>query len=448
MNLWEHLPSGVKDFIERHPKSRLALRGLTYLFSERIVKIVVGFFVHALLARYLGPAQFGKMSYIIKTVTIFFAFGLFGVDELIIKHFHAKMKEESSILKTVLVLRLWMGGVGLIALAGFILFVNPDETFFSVLTILYGINILFQAFNTYELYFQNHLNFRPLFIANNTSYLASSALRVLGVFAQWSMPFFLGTYLIGEIILKAFVIGQLGLKKAFSGIYDKELAKSILKDSWPFFVSSFVVLSDQRLPFIFLELYRGADELGNFSVAITLLDLWMFIPTAICVAIIPTIVSAFSNHKQAYAIRVQYLADILTWIGFGLVGGVFLTADLVVQVLYGEKYLFAAEALRWNSILTLISFFSLARLKWMTLEGRLMSWMYLGVVSLGINIALSSYLTPDHGIKGAIWASILAQIISNIVCCFFSKGLRGDMKIFFKTLSFPYRVYSKSFSKS
>ncbi len=431
-------------FLRTHPKARTVIKGFGYLFSERMLKFIIGFFVHAMVARHLGPDHFGKLSYIIRTVTIFFTFSLFGVDELIMHELLSGKYAKNDILKTVFRMRILMSVVGFVALGIFLLMAQQEKDVFTLIAFLYGINILLQAFNIFELSFQADLSFKPLFWANNISYVISSGLRVVGVLVNGTVSLFLSTYIIGEILLKFLVQRQMDF--AFmKGKYRPELAKYLTRESFPYFLSVFVFLLDQRLSFIFIERYRTPEELGNYSVAVTLVDLWMFLPTAITASVFPTIITAFKGHKEQYSVRIQYLSDILVWLSIAFSLGVFFTSDLVIHLLYGAKYRNAPEVLWLYALTTIPVFFNFARLKWMALEKHLNDWLWYSSICLLLNFVGHRMLVPEYGVRGAILSYLASQLIGNIVMSIFSGNIRDSMRIFMKTLVFPLR-FAKNLS--
>lgn len=425
-------------FLGEHPKAKIVMKGFGYLFSERMLKFLIGFFVHAMVARHLGPEHFGKLSYIIKTVNIFYTFSLFGVDEIIMRELMGSTYTRDDILKTVFRLRIVMALIGFIILGVFLLLAQEDNTKFTLLTYLYGLNIFLQAFNLFELSFQAKLSFKPLFWANNISYILSSSLRVLGVYLKSTVSFFLSTYIVGEVILKLLIQRQMGFS-FLKGKYNKEFADQLSKASYPYFLSAFVVLLDQRLSFIFLERFRTPEELGNYSVAVTLVDLWLFLPTAVTASVFPTIITSFNGNKEQYKLRIQYLSDILVWLGIAFFAGVFITSDHVIHLLYGVRYEKAPEALWLYALTTIPVFFNLARLKWMSLEKNLNDWLGYSAFCLILNFVGHYFLVADYGIKGAILSFLMSQLIGNIVMSVFSKNIRHSMVIFLKTLIFPLR---------
>ena len=436
------LKQKLTSFKNTHPKASKVFRGFSYIFSEKILKFLTGFLVHAYVARYLGPDQFGKLSYIIKTVNVFYTFSLFGVDELIIKNLLEKRYCREDILKTVLRLRLGMGILGLFILGLFLLISRPESTEFSLLILFYGLQIFTQAFNLFELDFQARLNFKPLFWANNISNFFASGLRVIGVILQMGIPYFVCTYLAGEVLLKSIIQWRLGFK-VFAGRYIPEIAKSVAQSSWPHFIAGFVVLVDQRLSFLFIEKHLDSDALGNYSVAVTLVDLWIFLPMAVCSSVFPTIVSAFSDNKNAYETRIQYLADIMVWSAIGFCLGVFLSADLVIEILYGGKYQTAPEIIRWYSLVTIPMFFNLARVKWMSLENHLSDWLKMSAFALLLNLCFHYVLVPQWGIKGAIWGYLSAQILANLLSSVWVDSSRRATSLFIKTGFLPFKIFKQ-----
>ncbi len=140
----------------------------------------------------------------------------------------------------------------------------------------------------------------------------------------------------------------------------------------PFFISSFVILLDQRVSFFFIEKCLSLSDLGNDSVGVALVDLWVFLPTAIAASVFPTIVTAYSNNKLKYGTRIQYLSDVLTSEG------------------RDQAPLWGSLPQRTKSVEVMCNyqnsgFFNLGRIKWMTLENRPKEWLWINTVCLVLN---------------------------------------------------------------
>jgi O-antigen/teichoic acid export membrane protein len=294
----------------------------------------------------------------------------------------------------------------------------------------------------FELDFQAKLNFKTLFWANNVSNLFAAGLRLIGIWLKQSIPSFISTYLIGDFLLKIIIQWRAGFK-IFRGKFLNDIAVQLAKKSLPHFLAAFVILFDQRISFMFIEEFLDGNSLGNYSVAVTLVDLWIFLPTAVCAALIPTIISVFGDNKPAYELRIQYLSDILVWMSLAFCLSVLTFGDFVINILYGAKYASAPEIIKWYSLVTIPIFFNLGRLKWMALENQLGDWFKLCGLSFVLNFSFHLLLVPLYGVKGAIWSYLLAQGCSNLLGMVWLKPLRHSAKIFLRTLGFPIRMLQK-----
>jgi O-antigen/teichoic acid export membrane protein len=364
------------------------------------------------------------------------------VDEIILQLLIDKRYPRVDVLKSVLVLRLMMSLIAFLILGFFLYFFKSEDSAFSLLIFFYGIQIFIQAFNLFELDFQSQLEFKPLFWANNISNIFGAGLRVIGIWLSMSVPYFISTYLAGDILLKSIVQWRLGFK-ALKGRFDPNIVNRLAKSSWPFFLAAFVIVLDQRISFMFIEELLTGEELGNYSVSVTLIDLWAFLPAAVCSAFFPTIVSVFKVNQAAFENRIQYLADMMVWMSFLLILGVHLFADVALELLYGYHYSKAVGFIKLYSFVTLPMFFNFARIKWMSLENQLFDWLKLSVFSLVLNFTFHKYLVPLHGVQGAILSYLLSQLIVNAIGGLLMDSSRYSLRIFLRTITFPIRMIQK-----
>ena len=67
-------------------------KNTSWLFAEKILRMVVGLLVVVWVARYLGPEKFGLLSYAHSFVGLFTIFATFGLDEIVVREL---VKDES-----------------------------------------------------------------------------------------------------------------------------------------------------------------------------------------------------------------------------------------------------------------------------------------------------------------------------------------------------------------
>ena len=68
-------------------------KNTSWLFAEKIIRMMVGLFIGIWVARYLGPEQFGLFSYAVSFVGLFTAISTLGLDTIVVREL---VKNESN----------------------------------------------------------------------------------------------------------------------------------------------------------------------------------------------------------------------------------------------------------------------------------------------------------------------------------------------------------------
>jgi O-antigen/teichoic acid export membrane protein len=77
----------LKTITERFsPGLRKILENIGWLFAERILTMIVAFFVGIYVIRYLGSENFGKLSYSVSFVTLFSAIAQLGLNQIVVRN--------------------------------------------------------------------------------------------------------------------------------------------------------------------------------------------------------------------------------------------------------------------------------------------------------------------------------------------------------------------------
>lgn len=72
----------------------------SWLFFERIVGMAISFFVGVYVARYLGPGNFGLLSYAGSFVGLFVVIATLGLDNIVIRELVKDEKRSDELLGT------------------------------------------------------------------------------------------------------------------------------------------------------------------------------------------------------------------------------------------------------------------------------------------------------------------------------------------------------------
>src|SRR5258706_4647144 len=90
----------LPSFVRKRLEGRTALQGIItntgWLLSDRVVRMGVGLVVGVWIARYLGPGQFGLLSYAGAFVALFSVIGTLGLDGIVVRNLvrHPELKDQ------------------------------------------------------------------------------------------------------------------------------------------------------------------------------------------------------------------------------------------------------------------------------------------------------------------------------------------------------------------
>ena len=75
-------------------------------------------------------------------------------------------------------------------------------------------------------------------------------------------------------------------------------ARRLLANSWPLLMSALAIMAYMKMGQIMLGNMVGAKELGIYSAAVRLTELWYFIPVAIASSVFPALVRSLENDSD------------------------------------------------------------------------------------------------------------------------------------------------------
>ena len=101
------LPNHIQQKLEGNHSLNKVIKNTIWLFGERGLQLLLALFVGVLLARYLGPEQFGIYNFTIAFISIFSSFTQLGLNGILTRDLVQKPEIKDNILGTAFVLRLF-----------------------------------------------------------------------------------------------------------------------------------------------------------------------------------------------------------------------------------------------------------------------------------------------------------------------------------------------------
>jgi O-antigen/teichoic acid export membrane protein len=414
----------------------------SWLFFERIFRMIVTLFVGVWVARYLGPEQFGLLNYAQAFVALFTAIATLGLDGIVIRNIVNSPKDTQNILGTSFVLKL-VGGFFctiITLLAVFILRPGDNQTLILVAIISTG--MIFQSFNTIDFWFQAQIQSKYTVYARSIGFMTTSIIKIILILTNAPLITFAAVSAI------EFLVGSIGLiafykYKGFSMFNWKvsvDTAKSLLKDSWPIILSGLAIMIYMRIDQIMIGEMKGDTEVGVYSVAVKLGELWYFVPAAIVNSTFPSIVNAKNKSDELFFSRTQKLYDLMALLGYAVAIPMTFLSTFAVELLYGKEFASAGPILSMYIWVGVFVNLGLARSSFL----KTVNWTKIQfLTSVGgcvLNVILNFLLIPRYGAEGATFASIISYWFQAHGACFFIPKMRKTAFMLTKALFIPFRI--------
>jgi len=433
------LPEFIRRKIAGRETLQKAITNTGWMIGDRILRMAVGLLVGVWLARYLGPELFGLFSYALAFAMLFSPVAVLGLEGITVRNFVETPLSRDEVIGTSFLLII-AGGLTVFALAMWAIFiVRPDDTLMHWLVGITAAGAIFQAFSIIEYWYESQYQWRHVFFAKNPAFLAISLVKIGLIVMHAPLVAFVWAGL-AEIVLGA---AGLAISYRMTGLrlkawrFKGTTAVNLLKDSWPLMLAMIMTVIYLRIGQIMLGDMAGNAELGFYSVAVRLSEIWLFIPTAVCSSVYPAVVEARTISEELFYEQLQKLYRIMALVSYLIAIPVMFTAQWLVELLYGPAYGKAGPLLAvliWSVLFT-----NLGEARSVFMLSKNWTRTYLACMMVGglVNIGLNYLLIPSYGAMGAVIATCFSYWLAVHGVCFLFKPLHKTGWMMTKAIIYP-----------
>jgi O-antigen/teichoic acid export membrane protein len=400
--------------------------------------MAVGVFVSIWVARYLGPDQFGLFMYAQSFVGLFVAMTTLGLDGIVIRELIKDEGKRDKLLGTAFTLKLF-GALAMFLLLLLIISMGSNNDVTNFLVLIIASASILHGFNVIDFHFQSKVLSKYIVYTNIFSLLISSFIKVGLVVAKAPLIAFAWVTLFDSFIL---AIGYLYFyQHQYFSIrtwqFEKPLAISLLKESWPLMFSGIVLMLQARIDQVMLKEIVGSGEVGYYSVALRLIEAAAFVALILKTSLAPSIIGAKEISEHLYYNR---LSDFyrLNFIVFLVVATpIFLFGNQVILFLYGSAYESAGVLLSLMAFRLFFTNMGAARSIYILTENLFKFSLITMVVGTITNIVLNYIWIPKYGAKGSIIATIISFFVTTFLLdIFYAKTAKNARLMLLSILTF------------
>ena len=401
-----------------------------WMFFARIGSIIVSLLATLYIARQLGPTSFGELSYAISFVALFSFIATFGIDSVLYRELIKYPEKRNEFMGSAFMIRIVMSVIAIILTIISALLFSPQDVSFYLIALL-SISFIFQSFYIISYEFQATVQARYISILSLVITIILNVLKIAVIFLGKGV-IYLALILLLESILYA--VGNAYLRHVFFGKlslwkFDKNIAKKILIDSWPFiFTGAFTVIYT-RIDQVMLKNIIDATSVGIYDAAVRISELWYFIPAIIVSSLFPAIINAKGHSAHEYKKRAVTLFFLLLGITTMIAMLMSTFAKPIISFVFGSEFQDSAMVLKiyiWalvpTSIIILLNYILLA-------ENKKMILFFSALLGMIINIYLNYMFIPRYEANGAAVATLISSsVVVLFLAVFFLKKIKNLIK--------------------
>ncbi|MDI6720639.1 MAG: flippase [Methanomicrobiales archaeon] len=402
----------VGNSIYRYILANKLLKETSWSFLAKGVSFVLFIALNIFLARALGPEDFGRWSFFLSIITVFFLLSYFGINNSSQKY--AAQYNQTSNLKSVIAssfrLRIVVSSLfslllliihePLAALLG-----RPD----LALLFLYAVPFVFLAgiIEYLKCVFEGLHRLKYNFIVNLLEYglkliLVVIALCISGTLLSIVDAFTLALLiasLIGLYLLYIKFYRDFGEPQPESG--NMNFTSDILRYSLPLFIISVGFLIATEVDTIMLGLLSTDTEVGIYAVAKQITIKIPHISLAIAMGTIPAFAKLNESNRGEFKKLFNKLLKINAYILFPIVAFILVFSGYLVPLIFGFEYSTAVLPLQILAIYLLCASFSVPLGRFLDYRGLAAKRAINMSVAMFLNITLNLLLIPSYGAVGA-----------------------------------------------
>lgn len=420
-------------FIRRHLAHRHNLvkivDNIGWLFFDKVLRMGVGLLVGVWVARYLGPEQFGLLSFATAFIGLFGAIAGLGLQGIVVRDIVRDPACKDETLGTAAVLQFIGGLLAYGLILGTIFWLRPDDTLAKALVAILGSTQLFQASQVAVYWFESQVQSKYTVWVQNIVFLVFAVVKVALILNHAPLVAFAWTTMAEALVVAVLLGVMLSLRGSRLRLLRTSWmrAKNLLKDSWPLMLSGIAVMTYMKIDQIMLGQMAGEEAVGIYSAAVRISEVWYFIPMTIVASVFPAILEVKKRSEEQYYRRLQHLYDLMVWLAVAVALPMTFLSTPIVTFLFGEAFAASGPVLAIHIWAAVFVFLGVASGKWFVAENRQALSFQRAMIGLAVNVVLNFLLIPGFGPNGAA----IATVISYGAAALLSDAIQQETKSMF-----------------
>lgn len=392
-----------------------------WMVTEKVISTFGVIFITAFVAKYIGPENFGKLTFAASIFAIVQTIAMFGSADVIFQ----KTSRNRNLGEKIIYATTKIRNILFFLTSPFVLlwiYFNTDWVTF-IFSIASCISTFYALHDVYGIYFNAILMSKINAISNSFGLLFSLAIRYLIPYFELNM-LWLSVPIITVTLIPFLMRFYFYKKLKLTDLNDYRhrvifIRNHMLGIGKKLFLYSLSVAIFTKTSQLFLGLYSQYD-LGIYTITITLSFGFGFIVSALISSIMAQIYTE-ANFELSQK-KVAQLNALTIVVCLGILGLILLFGEWIILWLYGEAFVKANNILWVMVFVCMFSNLSTIAEKYMF---KFNAYGYLQKkinILLVFNIILTFSMIKFYGLYGAVWSILITEICTTTIFNYFFKN--------------------------
>ncbi|MGN1262902.1 MAG: flippase [Prevotella sp.] len=392
------------------------LINLAWSSAGKATSLLGGLLVGIIVARYLGPSQYGLMNYVISYVFLFQTFAMFGLDSIEIREEAHTPDDYRKIIGTAFGIKVGMSVI-FMALVIITSLVMEADIFTTKLVAIYSFTIILNSFCVIRNYFTALVDNGYVVKAEISRTILGAGIKIALLLADAQLVWFIIASMFDFLLLASGYIMAYRKKigSVFEWTFDKKYACYLLKESLPLLLTNAAVIIYQRIDQVMIGYMIDHESVGFFSVASRFVEVLIYIPMILAQTIMPVLVQARNNSEDEYRKKAQLFMDVSLWITLALAAITSIISYWLIRYTFGLSYIPAVAVLQVMAFKAASVALSNTAGAMLITEGLQRYAIYRDTMGCIVCVALNYLLLPRYGILAAAYIAIISNIVAGYI---------------------------------
>ncbi|MEU3475015.1 flippase [Rhodococcus sp. 15-2388-1-1a] len=395
--------------IAADPKA--AAKATIAVLISRVIIATLGWVGSVVVARSLGPDEWGQFSFVFALLGLMSVVTDLGVGRVVLAKLMDDDPEEiGRTASSFLALRTVLGLVGYVLAVAYVLLLQyPSEVVLA--TVVGGLVVVFATpGHALSVLFQSRHRLVLVAVAESAGQAIQLALTVLAAVLAPTLLIFVLPAVANEVfklVTKGFGIGNRSMGLRPSRHIEIRRWGPYLKEAVPLAIGFALTIAMLKIDMLMLSLLDTFEAVGLYSIGYKFSDM---IDTFVLAAVAPIstlLVASWPHDTTAFRARSRSAALLFALFGAMAVAAFVPSAEPLIGLLYGERFVDGAHAARLLVIgaalmsLVMLGIFLLAS------AGMQRHYPVVALVGLALNIGLNLFLIPRMSYDGAAISTVV-----------------------------------------